>query len=203
METVSFFRSSFRRGGWIPLCAVLSTATLATAATPLRTRQVAAISMLRGHVAEPLAADTVRPAERAFLEKAVEASRLQMRLAELGASQAANSEVRSHAEQLKSDNRQLTDALTSLSQKKAATAPARPAVEPASDVYARIAEKSGADFDREFIRVMATLHEDTISLFEQAAADSKDADVRDLAAAQLPMLRAHLNRITELKKTFD
>lgn len=157
-------------------------------------------SSLGGPELIPLAADSLRPAERAFLEKATEIGRLQMRLADIGASQATSADVRGHAEQLKSDNRQLVDALTSLAQKRGGAT--RTATEPAES-YAQLAAKSGAEFEREFVRVMADVHETTITLFEQAAAEAKDADVRDLAAAQLPMLRAHRNRITELKKTFD
>lgn len=150
----------------------------------------------------PLATESVRPAEQAFFEKALAASRLQMRFAELGASQATSADVRGHAEQLKSDNRQLVDALTALAQKKGA-AP-RPATDEATAAsYAELATKTGATFDREFVRVMADLHESTIALFEQTAAEAKDTDVRDLAAAQLPMLRAHRNRIVELKRLFD
>lgn len=170
-------------------------------ATQPRVRQVAALSAVRGYFVEPLANDTVRPAEKAFLEKAHYSARLQARMAELGASQAGSSDVRSHAEQLKSDTRQLVDALTALTQKKGTES--GPTGNAASDIYTQLSARTGNEFDREFVRVMAGLHEDTIQLFEQAAAESKDTDVRDLAAAQLPMLRAHLNKIIELKKTFD
>ena len=72
-----------------------------------------------------------------------------------------------------------------------------------AEPYTQLAARSGAEFDREFVRVLAELHDETITLFEQAAADAKDADVRALAAGQLPMLRAHRGRIVELKKVFD
>ena len=201
METFSLPRSNFTRAALAAFGGVLALTSLADAAQPSRLRQVAARSVRTPDVTAPLATDTVRPAERSFLETALGASRLQARLADLGSSQAANSDVRSHSEQLKSDHRQLLDALTALIQRKSVVVEAPR--EPTSDVYTRLAEASGANFDREFVRVMAPLHNETISLFEQAAADSKDPDVRDFAAAQLPMLRAHRNRIAELKRTFD
>ena len=40
-------------------------------------------------------------------------------------------------------------------------------------------------------------------LFEQAAAESRDVDVRDFAAAELPVLRGHRNAAVVLKKVFD
>lgn len=187
--------------GALAVLALASTSAVAVARG--EPRQVAARSMLRGYTVDPLASDALRPAERAFLEKALAIARLQARMAELGAAQAANTDVRSHAEQLKTDARQLGDAITGLIQKRAAATPGTATGEPTSETYTQLAGRTGADFDREFVRVMAELHDETINLFEQAAADAKDADVRELAAAQLPMLRAHRGRILELKKTFD
>src|SRR5436190_899977 len=63
---------------------------------------------------EPAAADVFRPAERVFLEKALESTRQQMRLAEIGANQASSSEVRAHALQLAADYRELNNTLDAL-----------------------------------------------------------------------------------------
>ena len=67
----------------------------------------------------------------------------------------------------------------------------------------KLIEKSGADFDREFVRALVTLNYDVMSLFEQAAADLKDPDVRELAAVELPVLRGHRNTALDLKRTLD
>ena len=69
--------------------------------------------------------------------------------------------------------------------------------------YARLTEVSGADFDREFVLAAAAATDELTKLFEQAAADAKDADVRDLAGSQLPTLRAHANTIVELRKAIE
>jgi putative membrane protein len=177
------------------------TSALATT-TSGRVRHVVARSMIQGYVAQPLASDATRPAERSFLQKAIESGRLQLQLAELGASQATSTEVRSHAEQLKSDNRQLVDAVDAVMQRRGVGS-LEPTGRPTEDAYMRLSKRASGEFDREFVRVMAEVHEQTINLFEHAAGEAKDADVRELAAAQLPMLRAHRNRITELKKIFD
>src|SRR5262245_49941585 len=87
------------------LIGLLSTALVADAAGSWRVRQVSARSLTNGYAVEPLASDALRPGERAFLTKAIETSRLQLRLAEIGVSQATNSAVRSHAQQLVADYR--------------------------------------------------------------------------------------------------
>ncbi len=174
--------------------------TWAEAAT-LRVREASARSLIKKFAPEPLANDALRANERAFLAKAVETARQHMRLAEVGASQADNSDVRSHATQLAGDYRDLNAALESLIRRKGGLAGAP--VGDSSETYQKLLEKSGADFDREFIRTLSTASGHVMNLFETAAADSKDADVRDFAAAELPVLRAHRNTIAELKKTYD
>lgn len=192
----------FLRRGLIFAAAALLTGALAEAGLPSQ-RRVAARSLIRGYPTDPLATD-LRGADSAFVRKAIETGRLQVRMAELASSQAVRSDVRGHAEQLKSDNRQLIEACTALQQRKGMSRSVTAVAETAEpDTYARLAERSGAEFDRAFVLLMAGVHEDMISLFEQAASESRDPDVRDLAAAQIPMLRAHRNRITELKQAYE
>lgn len=187
------------------LAGLLTCGVAVEASSYPRVRQAAAArNLLAGYAVEPLAGiDSLRPAEQLFLERATVSSRLQIRLAELGSGQAAGSDVRNHAEQVKGDKRQLVEALGAMLQRKSSSA--RPVVDSpgATATYTRLESKSGAEFDREFIRVMGDLHEATISLFEQAAGETKDVEIKEFAAAQLPMLRAHKNSILELKQAYD
>jgi putative membrane protein len=171
------------------------------AAPPWRMGAVSARNLASGFAAEPIAGETLRPAERSFLTKATETSRQTVRLAEVGLGQANNSELRSHAHQLATDYRRLGDALEALIRRKGGIAGA-PVGGP-SETYQKLAAKSGDTFDRDFVRATSDLNTGVLTLFEQAASEAKDADVREFAAAQLPVLRAHRTAITELKKTLD
>jgi len=124
-----------------------------------------------------------------------------MRLAKVGVSQAANSDVRSHALQMVTDFRALNDAVEALLRRRGGIAGTP--VGGTSETYQNLVDKSGAAFDQAFIRLVAQLNTDTLALFEQFASESKDPDVRELAAAHLPLLRGHRTTITELKKTID
>ncbi len=170
-------------------------------AGPSPRRQASARTLMKSYTAEPMAADELRVTERAFLAKAIESTRQQMRLAEVGAGRADSSDVRSHALQLANDYRALHETLDVLIRRKGGLADAP--VGGTSETYQRLSEKSGADFDREFVRTVAASSNAVMTLFENAAADAKDADVRDLAASELPVLRAHRNTVADLKKTFD
>jgi putative membrane protein len=147
------------------------------------------------------AADELRPNEQTFLAKAGETSRQQLRLADVGARQSASSDVRSHALQLAADYRDLSDSLEALIRRKGGIAGAP--VGGTSETYQKLRAHSGAEFDREFLRIAGELSDSVMMLFEQAANNTKDADVRDFAAGRLPLLRDHRNRTIELKKVFD
>lgn len=165
--------------------------------------RAAAPSGFRGFAAQPMAGDSLRPIERTFLDQAVEISRERVQVARLAMSQANTSDVRAFAQQLAADYQLIGDSVEALRRRKGALE--TPLAEPkdiVSEMQQTLAQKSGAEFDREFIRFMADQHSATLALFEQAA-NAKDADVRELAGSYLPTLRDHHNRIVELRKALD
>jgi predicted outer membrane protein len=64
-----------------------------------------------------------------------------------------------------------------------------------------LSRKSGAEFDRDYVDLMVDSHEDAVRLFQRAAKDAKDADVRSYASAHLAALQAHLNQANLLMKS--
>jgi putative membrane protein len=187
---------------WTLIGAAGFSLSLPAAPAAWRLRQLSAHAAVRGMVVEPLATETLRPNERAFLERALESARDQVRLAALGTGQATSSEVRSLAQQIGIDQRGLVDSLDALIRRKGVITQA-PAEKESDDGFQGLAEKTWADFDGEFVRVMAERHGELFALVEHAASEARDPDVRDLAAAQLPTLRGHRNTLVELKRTFD
>jgi putative membrane protein len=176
---------------------VLAGATTASARIRPPVAKIASVARPEG--APLVSADNLPPAERTFLVQAVEAARREWRLAQFAAGRATSSDVRSFAQQLASDDRQITDALEGLMQRKSATGLMPPDVAPGE--FDGLARKAGADFDRELMVQLGASHEKLLKLFEQVLSDAKDADVRDLAGTYLPMVRAHLNRARALQKT--
>src|SRR4051812_41338699 len=78
-------------------------------------------SVARGATAEPLAADSLRPGEQAFILRAFQLTRQELRLAQLAVSQAVSSDVRSLAQQLVANHRQMSDSLEALGRRKGVT----------------------------------------------------------------------------------
>lgn len=159
-------------------------------------------SHVAGTLVDVLAAESLRPVERTFLEKAASLSRQQIQLAQLAVSQSTGSDVRTYAQQVASDHRQISDSIEGLRRKKGVSAgSATDAV--VTESHQRLAQKTGGDFDREFVRLAGELQASALTLFEEVMADAKDVDVRELAGTYLPVLREHQNRVTELKKAYD
>jgi putative membrane protein len=140
--------------------------------------------------------------DREFVAASLRHSRLQARLAAMGVMRAASSDVRSLAQQLETDFRSLSDSLDAIWRRTGSAAD--PATDGATEPPDRLlADKSGAAFDREFVRVVTQNNTRLLTAFEQAASSAKDPGVRELAAKQLPVLRAHRTTLTELNKIHD
>ena len=203
-KTKKIFASSIvhqaRRTGWLALLGATSVGVTCAVAAPWRMRLPAA-SLVNRFAAEPVATDALRPNEQEFLTKAIEAVGQQMRLAAVGASKADSAEVRSQALQLTAEGRQMADTLDALVRRKGGI-PGAP-VGGTSEGYQKLAEKAGVEFDREFVLTASQLIANALMLFEKGAADSRDPDVRELAAAQLPVLRGQHNTLSDLKKKLD
>jgi putative membrane protein len=194
-------RFSFMRSGSVLLVFLILNVE-ARSAPHWRLGPLASSKLARNFAVEPLATDTLRPNERTFLEKAGERSRHEIRLARLAVAQATSADVKAFAQQLTGEQQQINDAVEALRQKKGAVTEAAPADVP-SEATQKLAQKTGADFDREFVRLIGEVQSEVVALFEQAMANAKDTDVRDLAGLYLPTLRDHQNKVTELKKTIE
>jgi putative membrane protein len=63
-----------------------------------------------------------------------------------------------------------------------------------------LAEKTGNDFDKAFMRKMVNDHESTINLFEKASDKVSDPEVKTFVDNTLPKLRMHLDSARAIQK---
>lgn len=64
------------------------------------------------------------------------------------------------------------------------------------NAYNKLDEKTGKDFDNAYCDMMISSHKDAIKLFEKAATDATDPDIKTWAASMLPSLHEHLTQAT-------
>lgn len=67
--------------------------------------------------------------------------------------------------------------------------------------YRSLSKKSGADFDKAFVDLMADEHKSDVKLFERASKSADDDAVRSFASQHLPSLQAHLDHANNLMKS--
>jgi putative membrane protein len=136
-----------------------------------------------------------------FVVDAAQDNLLGISLCDLAMSRSTHPEVKELAKNLSDHHTKAQNELAALAQTKNITIPT--SHDPEAAEYKSLNDKSGTDFEKSYYNKVVDMHKDAISRYEKAAQDSKDADIRNWASAQLPTLRAHLDRAMDDQKLAD
>ncbi len=127
--------------------------------------------------------------DQMFMENAARGGMHEARMGRLGIKRGQSEAVKGLCQRLINDHNTANKDLESLAKQKGVTLPA----DDAKVVFSTpLAAKSGADFDREFARLIIEDHQKDIAAFEKEASAGTDPDLKNWAAKALPALRAHL-----------
>jgi putative membrane protein len=144
-----------------------------------------------------LCAQSVADRDRSFIEKAAKGGMQEVHIGKKGVDGATDAQVKAYAQKIVDAHTKANEELKSLAQKKGIQWP--------SEQYDAAMDKSlsatkGADFDRQFVHLMISDHEKDIAMFEDAAKNASDPDLRQWANKMLPDLRKHLADAKSLGK---
>jgi len=129
-----------------------------------------------------------------FIRKAGEAGQLEVKASELAQQRATHPALKGYADEMIQAHLSVGRELTDLANRKGAPIPPTITKDQKSDLDDLAKEKTGMDFDKEYVSEVAVdAHKDAVKLFKNAASDAKDSDVRAFAAKTLPSLQAHLD----------
>ena len=127
-------------------------------------------------------------------EFAVEAANLGMMEVQAGTlalTKATSPQVKQFAQMMVDDHTKANNELKALAQQKNITLPTV-----LGDAHQRkldnLKEKTGAEFDKEYMDLMVKDHKEAIDEFEDAAEDDSNAEVKSWASSKLAALRQHL-----------
>jgi putative membrane protein len=143
------------------------------------------------------AAPTTTPAsrapardDRAFVMEVAQNGIAEIALGRLAAQKGRSPEVKRFAQRVISDHSKVAAELKQLATTKGITLPAdmKPEQKQTLD---RLATLSGAEFDRDFMTLMAENHDKSVSTFREVARDGTDPDIKAFAAKTLPTLQEH------------
>ena len=123
-------------------------------------------------------------------------------LANLALQKTQSDAIRQFAQQMVTDHTAANGELTSLAATKNVTLPAAIDAQHKSAMD-KLSAKSGADFDRDFMKTMVSDHEKMIKLFQDQSQKATDADVKAWAAKTLPTLQSHLQMARSISATLQ
>src|SRR5215471_2559204 len=132
-------------------------------------------------------------ADRQFMMQAAQGGLGEIEIAKLGASKAANDEVKKFSQRMVDDHTKANDELKSLADKKGVTLP-NELTKAQKATRDRLDKLSGDKFDRPFMAQMISDHKKTNALFQKQEKIAKDPDLKQWTTSTLPMLQDHLKR---------
>jgi putative membrane protein len=136
-------------------------------------------------------------ASNEFFVKAANAGMMEVEAGQKAESSAASTEVKNFASKMVADHTRANNELKTIAAAKNVTLPA--VLE--GDHRAHLDElgkKSGNEFDRAYMEMMVDDHDKAVSMFENAANNSTDADIKAFAAKTLPTLKEHQQMAKDL-----
>ncbi|OVZ59151.1 hypothetical protein CDO44_13365 [Pigmentiphaga sp. NML080357] len=161
--------------------------------------QTAAVAIALAFGAGTVAAADLARKDARFLQDAAESGQLEISASQIAERNASHPDVKAFAKMMVDDHTKVDGELKTLASSKNVQLPTEPTRKVRS-ALSDLQKKTGADFDKEYADDIAVdAHEDAVELFEKAAKDAEDADVKAFAAKTLPSLQQHLAKGKELQ----
>ena len=135
-----------------------------------------------------------------FAVEAADGGLLEVELGTMALTKAASPEVKQFAQKIVDDHTKANNELKALAQKKNITLPTSMGDEHKRK-YENLQEKSGTEFDKEYMDLMVKDHKADIREFEEQAEDGNDPEIKEWASSKLPALRHHLEEAERLHET--
>lgn len=148
-------------------------------------------------------ADNLAQRDQEFLEQAAQNGHAEQSASQLALTKARNPQVKAFAQRMVDEHARVGNELESLAASKNYTPPDEPSLVQKGK-EALIGGLSDETFDRRYVNQLGVeAHEATVRLFEEAAREARDPDVKAFATKHLPTLRDHLQAARALKATVD
>jgi putative membrane protein len=141
--------------------------------------------------------------DREFLEQAAQNGHAEISASRLALEKTRNEQVRAFAQRMVDDHTRSSEELKALAASKNLQVPTEPSMlQKGKEML--ISGLSDDNFDRRYVNQMGVeAHEDNIELFDRAAREAQDAEVKAFATKSLPQLRSHLEAARSLRTTLE
>ena len=134
-----------------------------------------------------------------FLVKSADARMMDAREGKLATQKATSQALRDYGKLMMKDQAMLLEKIKALAAKKHVTLPADVSNKKAEG-REDLAEESGKDFDKKFVKMITIDHERDVKMFQKAI-EQDDEDVRAFAQKYLPLIQSHLDKINTISSS--
>jgi putative membrane protein len=134
-----------------------------------------------------------------FIRRAAFGNNAEVQLSQLALERAASEEVRQYARRMIADHTQANNTLSQLAQRNGVGELPTGLDAQHQAIRAQLEQLSGSEFDREYMRVMHLDHDQTVRLFQSAAQQAQNRDVKVFANNTLPKLQGHLQTVRAMR----
>ncbi|MEZ2337170.1 DUF4142 domain-containing protein [Mucilaginibacter sp. RCC_168] len=134
-----------------------------------------------------------------FATDAANGGLTEVAVAKVAEQKAVNPKVKAFAEMMVKDHSKANEELIGIAKTKNITLPAAPSDDNQKKL-SDLSAKSATDFDKAYVDAMIDDHKKTITLFEDASKNCKDADLKAFATNTLPVIKGHLTEIESIQK---
>jgi putative membrane protein len=136
--------------------------------------------------------------DSSFVEEAATGGMSEVELGKLASTKAASPDVKKFGQMMVTDHSKANDELKALAKKKNWTLPTDLDSSSKSTLDS-LKNKTGADFDKEYVSEMVDDHEKDVKAFQDKAENATDPDLKAFAAKTLPTLQKHLDAIKAIQ----
>ena len=137
-----------------------------------------------------------------FAVEAADASLVEIELGKLAMEKATDQRIKDFAQRMVTDHQKASNELMKIATHLNITLP--PVIsEDHVEKQRKLRDKSGDDFEEAYIDIMVKDHDWTVSLFEDAASDARNADLQAFAAKTLPTLKKHFEEAKVLRDSIS
>lgn len=194
--------------GVVSLCSLL---TIAGCSQPIVTGEQTANSIDSAAPTDetnsPTASPTDAPAtltveEQKFVAQVAQNSMAEVELGQLATRQATSNAVKQFGQRMSQNHLEMNRQMAQLVAAKDATMP-QDMGERNQAVVQRLSTLSGTEFDRAYMNQMVDAHRRDLELLQQKAQQGQDADLKQLAASQVPILQDHLQLAREIAQNLN
>jgi len=134
-----------------------------------------------------------------FAVEAADASLMEVELGTLALTKASSPEVKQFAQKMVEEHTKASNELKVMAQQKNITLPSAMGNEHRRK-YDNLIEKSGADFDKEYMDLMVKDHKDDLDEFEDQAEEGEDPELKSWASSKVTTLRQHLEEAERIQE---